>query len=406
MNLKSHLFLIVLLPVCSLTVPCSADDVVLTQHEQQLLRSGLVPAAIAGDPVQLLPILQRTIKRFSGKMELVDQFVSDANLPPVEQLLLQSRIAIVLNSDQASPILPTQEETHVVAPKLVQMCRAALSESEACVQELNQSNIESFRELEDLLASERAQCQRVDQSIKLAEFGSKLPAPSREAQNGREASNWKPTDFLAIQTELEKVLNSLHQAGVNLRVGRCKKVQLVLDDSQSHRERLMAIKGLIADAAFFRALFPQDLLPRKIKKAGYGKLATARPIQVNRAILDWIPECIEKVEERELLVAYHFDSGLSWWLRGRFGSGPLGGGLLKDPRAKGTESILHQLDMPLEYPDLSKYESDADRLPMFCERRHHLQWQWENRGISFGGKVRNPFTNPEEYQVRWTKVHT
>ncbi|MEM8734493.1 MAG: hypothetical protein AAGG44_09745, partial [Planctomycetota bacterium] len=343
----------------------------------------------------------------TNRIEQLDQILAEANLPPTTELLLQSRLALLLQPGSASVIRPTAEETLVLSPRIESMCQAALTDARDCGRRLSALSWQAgFREYEESQESQRIQCQRVQTAIQLAAFANTLPRRSKKVKEAIASGVLSKIDFEQVTSELTSALNELYQAEVDLRVNRCAKVSHVLVDSSAPKDKLLATVALISDAVFFHDYLPKDLLPEKIKRSTNGRLDRSRALLVDRSVLETLPRAFENVDERDLWLAFHFDAGLRWWLRGRFGSGPLGGGLLKDPRAKGSKSVLIQLDMPISFPDLAQGPADQDSLSSFCERRHHYQWQWENRRIAIGDQPRNYFTNPEEYEVRWKQVFT
>ncbi|MEM7475811.1 MAG: hypothetical protein AAF483_12535 [Planctomycetota bacterium] len=388
--------------------PCIADDRALTQQEQQLIRSQILPVIVAGEPASIVQSLQRILNRLSTeKIEAFDEVLVDANLPEVADLLLQSRTALTLNAVKTRQIPPTADETLLLAPKIASMCASVSMDARKSLKTLSAASVQSsFREFRELEKLHGVQNQRIENAIKLASFAGTLPTRGQKLKQAYAAGDLQTVDFEVIENQLEKQSLALGQAEVDLHVRRSAKVSQVLDKSQDSKERLLATIALITDAVFFQDLLPKDLLPKEILRNVFGKLDSKRQLQIDGSVLQAIPGGFEEVEQRDIWLAYYFDSGLSWWLRGRYGSGPLGGGLLKDPRAKGTKSILLQLDMPIDFPDLSTTDADEESLSTFCERRHHHNWQWENRRIALGDQPRNQFTNPEEYQVRWKKVFT
>jgi hypothetical protein len=74
-----------------------------------------------------------------------------------------------------------------------------------------------------------------------------------------------------------------------------------------------------------------------------------------------------------------FRRGSHWWLRARYGSGPLNGGLLKAPEAVASPDAMVGLYMP-KSPNkpINNYWSSDDYAPGY-ERRHHYNWAVERR---------------------------
>ena len=76
-------------------------------------------------------------------------------------------------------------------------------------------------------------------------------------------------------------------------------------------------------------------------------------------------------------------SGTHWWLRGRYGSGPLNAGLLKAPEAMDSPDAMVGLYMPkLPNKPISSYLS-VDQVTPGYERRHYYVWAVEYRGRKY-----------------------
>lgn len=90
-----------------------------------------------------------------------------------------------------------------------------------------------------------------------------------------------------------------------------------------------------------------------------------------------------------LLKAYHFDQGMRWWLRGRFGQGPLAGGMVKlIPAGLSHDQAMEWLsNSPLTMPRAIRKPQNPQTVPTpFPLARRHLEvWQWETRvGLPLG----------------------
>lgn len=83
----------------------------------------------------------------------------------------------------------------------------------------------------------------------------------------------------------------------------------------------------------------------------------------------------EDVIEKSILLKV----GVHWWLRGRYGMGPLANGLLKTPAAMNSPAEMFGLYMPKkpEKP-ISQYLPESERVPGY-DRRHYFNWAVEYR---------------------------
>ena len=76
-------------------------------------------------------------------------------------------------------------------------------------------------------------------------------------------------------------------------------------------------------------------------------------------------------------------AGLHWWMRGRYGVGTAGQGLLKDPAALKSADVMFGLLMPINPPIPNAPTSDQP-VPL-VDRRHHYLWQFETQKVTSGG---------------------
>ena len=78
--------------------------------------------------------------------------------------------------------------------------------------------------------------------------------------------------------------------------------------------------------------------------------------------------------------------GLQWWLRGRYGRGPEGFGLLKSELALASPQAQMMLYMPPETPRPND-SSTTDPVPQY-DRRHHYIWMFEYRRVNLSQEQR------------------
>ena len=89
-------------------------------------------------------------------------------------------------------------------------------------------------------------------------------------------------------------------------------------------------------------------------------------------------------------------------MRGRYGHGPMGGGLLKKDRAKRDPRALIQLYMPAETPVPTPTVGELHgkpQIPLYGRRSHHT-WAWENRQIYVSTNGLKLTTSKIDTQIR------
>lgn len=76
-----------------------------------------------------------------------------------------------------------------------------------------------------------------------------------------------------------------------------------------------------------------------------------------------------------------FRNGLHYWLRGRYGEGPMAFGLLKHPDATSSRYAMEALWMPKERPNVIQNYYPSEETSRGYERRHYYTWRLENRDV-------------------------
>ena len=75
-------------------------------------------------------------------------------------------------------------------------------------------------------------------------------------------------------------------------------------------------------------------------------------------------------------------NGLHYWVRGRFGAGPLANGLVKSPKAMKSAEAMKALLMPkVRNKPISNFLSDEESLAGY-DRRHYKTWAAEYRPVT------------------------
>ena len=80
-----------------------------------------------------------------------------------------------------------------------------------------------------------------------------------------------------------------------------------------------------------------------------------------------------------------FRNGLHYWVRGRFGAGPIAAGLVKSPNSIDSPQAMEALFMPkIRNKPISNFLSDEESIPGF-DRRHFVTWGAEYRPATIVG---------------------
>lgn len=173
------------------------------------------------------------------------------------------------------------------------------------------------------------------------------------------------TDWAARQTEMVELRQRFAERDRDLRVGRLMLVDKVMTESKDVGERLLAALQLDMDG---------ELLPQLLAKD------KTFPSYQTRKVNETIHHARSQAGRDFLQKARWLFTGLHWWVRGRYGMGTAGNGLLKSPAALRSPEAMFGLLMPIQTP-LPTAPSERDRVP-FVDRRHHYLWQFETRQVA------------------------
>lgn len=192
-------------------------------------------------------------------------------------------------------------------------------------------------------------------------------------------------DFKAAAQRLHEIVLAIDEKEAEVRVMR-------IDDAND----LIAVGGKFVDqfdAAF--ALAYDELFFEKFYETAKKENRSFQNADLNDdSIASILSDLVEsaKTKNPDLFEkATLFYVGSHWWLRGRYGQGPLANGLLKAKNAAQNEKTLFPLFMPMQMPNVDQLLGNQVAKPVI--RRHEFVWGLGDEGIqtmniSSGSKTR------------------
>ena len=180
--------------------------------------------------------------------------------------------------------------------------------------------------------------------------------------------------FADIKSRLDEQYNDIDERAAELRLQRFRVSHRVLtaEENKDNFERMLtAAMALEQDGQVLATFFKDnDSISRE------SLLAENLSDEISR-MLDSGRKAGGDVTKKANL----FRNGLHYWVRGRYGAGPLTGGLVKAPNATSSISTMELLSMPkLRDKPISSYHSEEETTPGY-DRRHHYTWKAEYRPV-------------------------
>ena len=333
---QSLVFCLILLPV--LAASTSAE---LSRRALDRIEFDVIPAYEAGETMWLLKSLSAlTVKMDADELELVDSELQAQGLPGAGDLLTNCRMLLV---QQGITKLPPAHQREILMT--IPFLRDSVLNITAEVNRhmVMQDPIELPKSLDGY---ERAFWEihvyenQLQNAVHVCEYGAELVHRGGRTKT-RDLSD-ADRDLLDtnFRTKAETLLSTLEELGerkLELRLGRIARAERVLATSDNYIEKIQAAYVIDLDGTLLAdALHDSNL---KLAREALQEADLADSIE-QRA------DEVRKKHPRLVLQGSQFFTGLHWWLRGRYGRGPDGAGLLKNANAIHNDEALFGLFMP------------------------------------------------------------
>ena len=180
--------------------------------------------------------------------------------------------------------------------------------------------------------------------------------------------------FAEIKSRLEEQYKDIDERAAELRLQRFKVAHQTLTDEENEDNFELLLTSAMAleqDGQVLTAFFKDnDAISRE-------SLSVESLSDEILSMLKSGREAGGEVTKKASL----FRNGLHYWVRGRYGAGPLTGGLVKAPNATDSISSMELLSMPkLRDKPISSYHSEEETTAGY-DRRHHYTWAAEYRPV-------------------------
>ncbi len=414
----------------------------LSRRAESLIERQILPAFRAGDRQQLLAGLSDATQRMNPEqLEAFDERLQALGMQPAGTMMVDGYQSLLTQGVTDLPS-PSIRELLVMVPAMSDAMDAVLDEVHNSVATLEPVPVlESMEDYEGLFWEMHVLKNRMEQAGNYARYGTHLLDQarmtmdrSRKTKSSELASqiDGLTADFEDRVNQLKTAYDDLQQRQFEFRLNRMELARSTLASSDDFMDRVRAAFAGQLDARMFQKQFAmmnaeeqqggaaaQSKTARKTARKTRVAAQGAAPIQSGSVKFERErlkdPELMQDVamlanqidelsgeelkEKSRLLVL-----GTHWWLRGRYGSGPEQGGLLKNIRVIDDDRHLFPLFMP-EAIGKPRYElvrnlnwqpSDDDgegssttqpylrtessrNVQPDYPRRHHYGWMFEYR---------------------------
>ena len=178
-------------------------------------------------------------------------------------------------------------------------------------------------------------------------------------------------DYDKLVSDLETLEQKTKEREIELRLQRLAQAIAILDISRNAKDRLRAAHSIDLDGSQLTEFFKQRAKSTKGESTS-SRLNDPNLAEATREDIEYGRELAGDLIDKSRMLY----GGMYWWLRGRYGRGPLFYGLVKSHEASRSEAARIPLYMPDEFPKndtVSQYE--------YPDRRHYYTWFWEERTL-------------------------
>ena len=341
------------------------------------IQSDIVPAFQRDDYLRLEKMLSTWVSKFDGEeLDQIDSMLTSQGAVQVGQLLLDARIA---------SLLAGRESKHIEARELSRSMPVLSERTRTLIEETRETeyfqetlpSYEQIQEYHDSFWDLHVIQNKLRTASKLARYGQRMTSQldDRKKRGLSETElDALEISFADLARDVAQTKSELDEIGTELQILAIGKAAKAVREADDYQERLRA--GAVL------AFYVDPVLE---------ELSKARPQDYDRPVLQ-DPQLLPSVESN---VRYARESsgdiieqarllylGMHWWMRGRYGQGPDGMGLLKSVHALRSPAAQFPLYMPIKppTPTASSESSYGYSIPKF-DRRHHYIWMYEYRTI-------------------------
>jgi len=378
---------------CAVTATEPAASDAITKADLRTINEELLPAIRLGDLAAVLRSGTAVSSRLKpAERPAVDRLLAENGLPPLSDLVTDARLQIIeLGMAKFAPAVQPQEALILLATLHRRIEKVLVDGNKhAAFEKRTPATLDEY---EKLFLAMHVFANQLTSAARFSDFAQQLKATAEKLKptktgNATPAVTAQQTTWSQIKTDLAALRERFGQRYRDLQVARLALAEKLLTESKDVGERLRA--ALVVD-------MDGESVPASLAK---DPLVSAEALQKVESTV----EHARKSAGRELLQKSRLlFAGLHWWLRGRYGVGTAGNGLLKDSAALTSPEAMFGLLMPIQQP-MPTAPTAREPVPL-VDRRHHYLWQFETREL-VGGRTTSSSTQSQFVPIARTVTTT
>ncbi|MEZ6118171.1 MAG: hypothetical protein R3C28_16595 [Pirellulaceae bacterium] len=353
-----------------------AQSAEMTPFQVKLVQDQVLPAYWDGQPVDLVNACSQLVATVRTDTTAIDQALRDETGRTLQELVVDGRMQLIRSRFAGPLAVPSEREVLWVLDAILQDHSAVIQKINAspAMQQDRVDSVTSLPDLEDMLWKLHVignqiltARQESDQAIASARLSlNRLAAEQADARRQAVAK------FEALQPQFDSLEKRSQQQQLRFRIKRIEIAEHLLRSRSSLAEQIEA--AWIADS-------DGPLVAQQLEKIGLEANLPSDEFassQLRGKVISQVRRIRELAGDERMEKSRLFYDGLHWWLRGRYGAGAYGFGLLKDMRAMTSPEVLFALYMPQEMPIPTAPNESSLPIPE-VDRRHHYVWMYEYR---------------------------
>lgn len=381
--------LLTLLTILAFTAVSAAS---VSKRIESVVLQKVVPAYHRNDSDVSQKLLTNLISKLDeDELEEVNAILAEKGVPTVGELMLDARMNQVLaRNEKLSKADP--REAVLAMPVLHQRIVDLMAEVEGL--EFYSDVLPEYKtlqEYEDAFWEIHVASNKLRNAARMSKYG--LAFINRAMQGNLNSLSDEEVekldvDFESQGSQLAEIARELAEVKAELRIRAVTRATNIVRQSKDFKERLQA--AYVID---FDGQQVIDFL-RKHETTSF-----SRPMLRQEKLLESVLESVRYASESSSDLAVKsrlLYLGMHWWMRGRYGEGPEGMGLLKSKAALASPMAQFPLFMPIRPPSPTD-PTLGTSVPRY-DRRHQYIWMFEYRTIQTSVATR---TRTTDHQVHY-----